>query len=241
MLKTLGVHGDAAGRHDGGRPMTDSTSASDIERTFRHRWWFATVAGFFLGHLAFSLIGHGITWPHGDELTWAQYTAHTAGLLAVAAIVFVLQRAAIRPHITVTSQRMVLGAATLIAGFWLGAETVGPPADYLIGFTILGSALWIGAAGWRGILGVWNIAGVLSFPIGLAVGMVVVPVAIRAGLFDPESPSLLHHTIGWLLGSTTTAVVGGYLSGWPLAHLFVRRAAVPAQQQLPADGAAPRR
>ena len=220
--------------------MTETTSTNGVERTFRRRWWLANVAGFFLGHLAFSLIGHGITGPHGDELTWSEYSAHTAGLLAAAAVIFALQRAVLLLHVAVTRRRIVIGTATLVAGFWLGAETVGPPADYLLSFTILGSALWIGATGWRRTLWLWNIAGVLSFPVGLAAATFVVLSAIKTGVFDPESPSLLQHTIGWLLGATTTAVVGAYLSGWPLAHLLVRGAAAPAQQAVARDAKMPR-
>ena len=44
----------------------------------------------------------------------------------------------------VSRTRVAVGTAVFVAAFWLGAETAGPPADWILGFTVLGTACWIG-------------------------------------------------------------------------------------------------
>lgn len=188
--------------------------------SFRRRWWLANSAGFIGGHLVYSLVGHGFTGTHGDKLTLAQYAAHTIGLITVAAILFPLQRAALRGCVQVSRARMLIGTCVFIAAFWLGAETLGPPADWILGFTVLGTASWIGQHRMRGAQALWALGAVIGFWIGIAAIYPVGRTAISLGL-NPDSVTLFDHTILWLILGGTTGVVGGFVSAWPLSRMFV--------------------
>jgi hypothetical protein len=192
---------------------------------FRTSWWIANAIGFTVGHVVYSLVGHGVTGPHGDQLTSEQYLAHTIGLIATALIVFSLQRSALRPFVQVSSTRVGLAIAVFVAAFWVGAETIGPPADWILGFTVLGTAMWIR---------LFNMSAsrlsaamtVLAFWCGIAAAVATMFVMVRLVGFNPDSQTLLNHTIFWVVLGGVTGTAGGYFSAWPL-----RRAVVPANTE----------
>lgn len=199
----------------------ESSSIKDSRTKMRYRWWFANVAGLIIAYLLFSLIGHGITGPHGDDLTLAQDIAHTLGLLVVGLVVFPAQRAALRPWLQVSVSRIIIGTVVFTAAFQFGAKTYRPPADWILGFTVLGTAAWLSFHGLKGLRLVWTIATTMGFWIGMALTTPVMFAAIRAGLFNPDSPSLLDHTMTWVLGAGMTGIIGGYVSGWSLSRLLI--------------------
>ena len=197
------------------------SSVEANRRSFRTRWWIANAAGFTLGHVVYSLVGHGLTGSHGDELTPAQYLAHTLGLIATAVIVFALQRGALTNHLQVGSTRMAVGTAVFVAAFWLGAETAGPPADWILGFTVLGTACWIGLPSLTASRSLWAILSVVAFWAGIAAAAAVMFVLIRTGVFYPNSETLLNHTVFGVILGGVTGTAGGFLSGWSLSRIVI--------------------
>jgi hypothetical protein len=115
--------------------MRGSIDAS--RRSFRTRWWIANAAGFTMAHVVYSLVGHGFTGSHGDQLTSAQYAAHTlssavtivafwGGLGTAAAVMFVLIRGGIfypdsETLFNHTVFWVVLGGVTGAAGGYFSA------------------------------------------------------------------------------------------------------------------------
>ena len=199
----------------------ESTSIKDGRTKMRYRWWLANVAGLIVAYSLFSLIGHGITGPHGDDLTLGQDVAHTLGLLVVGLIVFPAQRAALGPWLRVSAGRIIVATVIFTAAFQFGAKIYRPPADWILGFTILGTAAWVSFHGFKGLGLVWTIATTIGIWIGMALTTPVMFAAIRAGLFNPDSPSLVDHTITWVMGSGMTGIFGGFVSGWPLSRLLI--------------------
>ncbi|MCI0605767.1 hypothetical protein L0156_22490 [bacterium] len=209
--------------------MTEiAASVKDNRRKLRYRWWFANVVGLIIAFLLFSLIGHGITGPHGDDLTFAQDIAHTLGLLVVGLILFSAQRAALGPWLSVSAARIIGATIVFTAAFQFGAKIYRPPTDWILGFTVLGSAAWVSFQGFKGRRLVWTIATILGFCIGMAFTTPVMFAAIRSGVFDPESPTLLDHTITWVLGAGMTGIFGGYISSWPLSRLLISSYSSPS-------------
>ena len=218
--------------------MRGSIDAS--RRSFRTRWWIANAAGFTVGHVVYSLVGHGVTGSHGDQLTSAQYVAHTIGLVSVAVIVFGLQRGALRSHVQVSRTRVAVGTAVFVAAFWLGAETTGPPADWILGFTVLGTACWIGLPSLTGSRSLSAAVTIVAFWGGLGTAAAVMFVLIRGGIFYPDSETLFNHTVFWVVLGGVTGAAGGYLSAWPLSRVVIPSNA--AQQAVsPATAADERR
>ncbi len=205
-----------------------AASVKDNRRKLRYRWWFANVVGLIIAFLLFSLIGHGITGPHGDDLTFAQDIAHTLGLLVVGLILFSAQRAALGPWLSVSAARIIVATIVFTAAFQCGAKIYGPPADWILGFTVLGFAAWVSFHGVQRQRLVWTIAAILGFCMGLALTTPVMFAAIRAGIFDPDSPTLLDHTITWVLAAGMTGIFGGYISSWPLSLLLISSDSSPS-------------
>lgn len=199
----------------------ESSSNKDSRRKLRYRWWLANAAGFTVSHFLFSPIAHGITGSHGDDLTFAQNLAHTIGLIVVGLIVFPSQRAALKPYLHISTRRILISTIVFVAAFQLGAKTVRPPADWILGFTALGTAAWIGLPGLKGIKLLWTFLAVVGFWIGIVLTVPIMFAAIRAGVFDPDSPSLLDHTVSWVLGGGLTGIIGGGVSAWPLSRLLL--------------------
>ena len=131
---------------------------TDFARGFRRRWWLANSIGFGVGLVAFSLLGHGFTGPHGDKLTVAQYIGHTAGLIGAATLVLVAQRRALQPLREVSGKRMTLGVLASVAAFWFGAEAIRPPADWILAFSVLGVAAWIRRPGREHGKSIWALS-----------------------------------------------------------------------------------
>ena len=199
----------------------NSTSRQDSRSRLRRRWWFANATVLTIAFVFFSLIGHGITGPHGDELTLSQNIAHTIGLIVVGLMVFPAQRLALKPWIGVSFPRILIATLLFTGVFQFGAKVYRPPADWILGFTVLGTAAWIRIQGFKGRRLVWTFASIVAFSMGMVLAAPIVFTAIRAGLFDPDSPSLLDHTLTWVLGAGMTGIIGGYTSGWPLSRLLV--------------------
>ena len=137
---------------------------TDSARRFRRRWWLANSEGFAVGLVAFSLLGHGFTGSHGDELTVAQYIGHTAGLIGAATIILAAQRRALQPLREVSGKRMTLGVLAFVAAFWFGAEAIRPPADWILGFSVLGVAAWIRRPGHEHGINIWGRGGSGPYP-----------------------------------------------------------------------------
>ena len=199
--------------------MAESVGAD--RRKFRARWWVANAAGFTVAHVAYSLVGHGFTGSHGEELTTAQYLAHTLGLIATAVIIFALQRRALANHLRVGGTRMGVATAVFVAAFWLGAETIGPPADWILGFTVLGTACWIGSPSLTRLRYWWTTLSVVAFWGGIAAAAGVMFVLIRTGVFFPDSETLLNHTIFWVILGGVTGAAGSFFSSWPLSWIVM--------------------
>ena len=197
------------------------STITNSRRKLRLRWWLAIVSGFTVSHLLFSLIGHGFTGPHGEDLTFAQNIAHTVGLTVAGLIVFPLQRVALKPYLYINRWRIIVATIVFVGAFQLGAKTVRPPADWVLGFTALGTAGWIGLPGLKGIKILWTLLTIVGFWIGIVLAVPVMLKAIRAGVFDPDSPTLWDHTITWVLGAGLIGIIGGALSTWPLGRLLL--------------------
>lgn len=187
----------------------------------RRRWWFANATALIISFVFFSLIGHGITGPHGDKLTFAQDIAHTIGLIVVGFIVFPAQRLALKQWMHVSFPRILMATLLFTAAFQFGAKVYRPPVDWILGFTVLGAAAWIHIEGLKGRRLVWTVLTIIAFCMGMVLTVPIMFAAIRAGVFNPDSPSLLDHTLTWVLGAGMTGIIGGYISGWPLSRLLV--------------------
>ena len=199
--------------------MQNTPDSAALATRFRIRWWFANAIGFTAGHVVYSIVGHGVTGPHGDQLTTTQYLAHTLGLIATALIVFSLQRAALRPYVQVSAARIIIGTGGFVAAFWLGAETSGPPADWILGFTVLGTASWIGLSNVPRYPFVAAAITVLAVWAGIAVAVATMFLSVRLAGFNPDSQTLMNHTVFWVLLGGVTGIAGGCFSAWPLRHV----------------------
>jgi hypothetical protein len=192
---------------------------TDTAREFRRRWWLANSVGFAVGLVAFSLLGHGFTGPHEDELTVAQYIGHTGGLVGAATIILAAQRLALQPLREVSDKRMAIGVLAFVAVFWFGAEAIRPPTDWILGFSVLGVAAWIRRPSLEHGKNIWALAALRSYWVGICAALAAVITWDRA--LGPDPSSLLDHTIGWLIVGATTGVVGGLLSAHALSQLLV--------------------
>ena len=192
---------------------------TDVPRDFRRRWWLANSAAFAVGEVSFSLVGHGLTGPHGDELTRSQYVAHTVGLICLGLIVLAAQRAALKPWRPVTWSRVTMGIVALVASFWFGAEALRPPADWILGFTVLGAASWLRLPNREEAKTFWALLAVASYWLGICAALASVITWDR--VVGPDPSSLLDHTVGWLIVGAATGLVGGYVSSWPLRRLLL--------------------
>lgn len=191
---------------------------ADTAREFRRRWWLANSVGFAMGLVAFSLLGHGFTGPHGDELTVTQYIGHTVGLMGAAIIILAAQRRALQSLREVTGKRMTLGVLAFVAAFWFGAEAIRPPTDWIFGFSVLGVAAWIRLPNREQGKSVWALAALGSYWVGICAALALVIAWDRA--LGPDPSSLLDHTTGWLIVGGTTGVVGGFLSAHALSRFL---------------------
>ena len=206
----------------GSESVVRAAPAGPRKSEVRRRWRRANAIGFVIGWFLYSIVGHGFTGGHGEELTWLQYFSHSLGLLAVAGVVFGLQRRAILEHVDVSNRRMVIGAAAVLASFWLGAETVGPPADWILAFTVLAAATWIGKS--KSVT--WSALTILCFWAGIAAAAGTIFLLVRTGLFYPDSVTIVNHTLFWVILGGVTGVAGGFFSSWPLSRVLAVRAEV---------------
>lgn len=190
----------------------------NVARDFRRRWWLANSVSFGVGLAAFSLLGHGITGAHGDELTAAQYAAHTVGLLAASILVLIAQRKALRSLREVSAIRIAIGSLASVAVFWLGVEVIRPPFDWILAFTVLGTAAWIRLPHHEEGKMIWILATIGSYWIGICAALALV--ITWDTTLSPDPASLLDHTTGFVIVGTATGVVGGYLSGRTLGRLL---------------------
>jgi hypothetical protein len=112
-----------------------------------------------------------------------------------------------------------MGVVALVASFWFGAEALRPPADWILGFTVLGAAAWFRLPSRQDGRKTWALLTVASYWLGICVALASVITWDR--VTGPDPSSLLDHTVGWLIVGAATGVVGGYLSGWPLGRLLL--------------------
>jgi hypothetical protein len=191
----------------------------NVAHDFRRRWWLANSVSFGIGLATFSLLGHGITGAHGDELTAAQYAAHTVGLLAASILVLIAQRKALGSIRNVSAIRIAIGSLASVAVFWFGVEVIRPPFDWILAFTVLGTAAWIRLPHHEQGKMIWILATIGSYWIGICAALALV--ITWDTTLSPDPASLLDHTIGFVIVGTATGVVGGYLSARTLARLLL--------------------
>lgn len=196
-------------------------SAADARRRLRSAWWLNCSVGFAAGHILFGLIGHGFTGPHQGRPTGTSALAHTIGLLTLGLVVVALQRAALRPWLQITRARAVLAAVAFVLAFQLGAYTLRPPFDYIFGWPVLGSAVWIGSTSSGGSNALWTLAATFSFLLGLGILVLAVDPLLAAWGWQYDPRSLSDHVFLWFVGGTVTGLVGGLASGRPLGRLLV--------------------
>lgn len=172
--------------------------------------------------------GHGITGAHGDELSAAQYVAHTVGLIAASLLVLAAQRQALGSLRKVSGVRIGIGALASVSVFWFGVEVLRPPLDWILAFTVLGAAARIRLPNYEQSKKVWILAAIGSYWVGICAALALVISWDSA--FGPDPSSLLDHTTGFLIVGGTTGVVGGYLSARALARLLISGAVEPATE-----------
>lgn len=173
-----------------------------------HRWALANSVGFTFGWCLFGIIGHSLTGDHGDDLSFAQFAAHTLGLLMAAAVIASFQLRVLRRFGGAAPWYFPTTLAVLPAAFWTGYYSAGIPFDLLLAFTATGvigglalRQLVAGGSGW-----VW------ANSLGLLAGF-----GITAAVTYPVADVLQRALGGGLAGHvclfTTIGVVGGVASG----------------------------
>ena len=115
----------------------------------------------------------------------------------------------------------MLATLSFVAAFQLGAYAFRPPFDYVFGFPVLGVAAWIGLNELEGRRFLLTMAALASFWLGLVLIRLAVVPLIQSGVWEMDPSSVLAHTLMWIIGGGTTAIVGGYVSGWPLSRLLL--------------------
>ena len=193
-------------------------------------WWIANLSAFLVAHLLYSVIGHGFTGHHGDELTVAQYGMHTLGLAVVSLAVLFAQRHVLSTHLSVSWRKISLGVFAYVGAFWLGYETFGPPADWFFGFTVLAVWAWFGLSGASLRVVAASFAAIAGFWIGMISVLAIAGYLIENGQIDPNVPTTMRtHTEQWLFIAGVSSLIGAGLSALPVSWLVMQRSIRPSR------------
>lgn len=211
-----------------------------------YQWVVYNGTAMICGYLVYTPIAHGVTGAHGRDLTSAQLLAHSIALAVVGIAVAAAQHHVLARLTTVTWKRVPVVPVAFISAFWIGyyqPYAIGPDTDMILGFFVLGSAMWIGIIPASGHRVAATIA-MASFPLAGVVGQLLLVIAIELTQFsfNPRT-SMLHHTSLWLITGGVAGLLGGLVSGLALSRMLPARDRLSqgaAQQQLPADAASPR-
>lgn len=191
--------------------------------SFARQWFRLNAAAMLLGYLVYTPIAHGVTGAHGRELTVAQLAAHSIALGVVAMMVASAQRHVLARFVVVTRARVAAAIVGFIAAFWIGYYQpfrIGPDTDMILGFLVLGSAVWIGAVPASGHRVAAAIA-LLCFPLSGVVAQASLVLAMTVFDFTLEPRTdMLHHSLVWITTGGGAGLLGGWAGGLALSRLI---------------------
>ena len=192
--------------------------------SFVREWLLLNMGAMLAGYVLYTPIAHGITGGHASrQLTTAQLTAHSIALVVVAVLVATAQRRALAGFVSVPWRRIIIVAIAFPVAFWIGYNQPwinGPDTDILVGFLVLGSAVWLGSVPAKGHLAAAMIA-LASFPFASFVAEVCLLVAFTLLHITPAfQTSELQHSIFWITVGGITGILGGWLSGLAIARML---------------------
>lgn len=201
--------------------------------TFVRRWLIFNTIALLTAYVLYTPIAHGVTGAHGRDLTSAQLLAHSIALAVVAAIVAAAQRHVLVQFVTVTWARVAAAVVAFNIAFWIGYYqpfVIGPDTDILLGFLVLGSAIWLGNVPTKGHFVAAAIA-LLSFPFASFVGELCLVIAVTMFKFTPDlQASMIQHSLFWITVGGVTGLLGGWISGLALARMLPALPSDAAQQ-----------
>ena len=187
------------------------------KRVFLKKWILVNTAGFFIGYLLYTPIGHGFTGNHGRELDTNQIIAHCVALAVVGLILFSFQKSVLKIFFPISSAKIIFATIVFIGLFWLGYyQTIIPGGfdyDILFAYLALGSGLWINSLSFTKNKIRWVVA-LLSFPIASFIGeLILFAIYTSFDLNMDVQFNTMNHMIFWLTVGVTTGIIGGWVSG----------------------------
>jgi len=191
--------------------------------SFVRRWTTQVSLAFLLGYLLYTPTGHGITGGHDRALSISQIVAHCIALAIVGLLVTSAQRRVLAPYVSIGAGRIAVAVTGFIAAFWVGYyQTLidGPDMDILLGYTVLGSATWVGRISARQH-GLAAAIAILIYPVASFVGELVVFAGVVMFDVTPNfSQDPVQHSAFWLTVGVTTGLLGGWGSGVALWRMI---------------------
>jgi hypothetical protein len=188
----------------------------------RTKWIIANFIGFTIGGILHPIIAHGLTGAHEFWLTAPQFAMHTFGFLTLGLSIAAAQREVLKPFVRLGFGSILLKAALVTCGFWVGYYTGGIPVDIILGFAVLGA---VGGLELRGKIHRWK-QWILASAAGYAAASFVV-IGILAPtiemLFAIFGKGLLGDLAVWIL----IGIIGGMSSGL-LTAAFLAKSLQPA-------------
>ncbi|HJR53269.1 MAG TPA: hypothetical protein VJ982_06095 [Gemmatimonadota bacterium] len=201
--------------------------------TLSRRWFRWNSVAWLIGFVLYTPIAHGVTGAHPNGLTPAQILAHSIAVSVVGVIVAVAQRKALAPFVSVPWIRVLVAPIAFNIGYWIGTYLpTDLDTDILLGFLVLGSAVWLGIVpinGHRLIAA----AALLSFPVASFVAELALfaIVVLLLGITPDLQGSMLMHSIFWITIGGASGILGGWLSGLALAKMLPLTSGKAAAQQ----------
>jgi hypothetical protein len=192
--------------------------------SFRRKWVLLNTGALLAGYVLYTPIAHGITGGHASrQLTPAQLTAHSIALVVVAVLVATAQRRALTGFVSLPRRRVIIASIAFPVAFWIGYYQPwinGPDTDILVGFLVLGSAVWVGNVPAKGHPAAATIA-LASFPFASFVAELCLLVAFTLLHVTPAlQRSELQHSIFWITVGGVTGILGGWFSGLAIARML---------------------
>lgn len=183
----------------------------------RDRWWLANAVAFSGAFAVYTLIAHGVTGAHDDDVTPAQLLAHIVAHVVVASTILGAQAIAIHGAIRPYWKRIAVGVVAYVFVWEVGWRVIGPPADYGLGFIVLGSVMWLGTS--LAPSAIRSVLATGSFLLGIPLGYLVLDLLYRAQIFTLDFSSIFQH---WMFFQTI-GVATGVLSGFVSSRILWRR------------------
>ena len=192
--------------------------------SFRREWVLLNTGALFAGYVLYTPIAHGLTGGHASrQLRAAQLMAHSIALVVVAVLVATAQRRALTRFVPVGWTRVIIAAIAFPVAFWIGYYQPwinGPDTDILVGFLVLGSAVWTGHVPAKGHAVAATIA-LVSFPFASFVAELCLLVAFTVLQVTPAlQTSEIQHSIFWITVGGVTGILGGWISGLAIARML---------------------